>query len=101
MPFVSLGGFVGLFLGYSFFNIAASIVNASEKVTTRRKNTRNKIHEWKKITEMNKVKEELDRIKKEMEIMKGNFPGEKEENAKNNSLTTKATASLDIDDWDK
>ena len=50
---------------------------------------------------MNKVKEELDRIKKEMEIMKENFPGENEKNGKSNILTTKATASLDNDDWDK
>ena len=101
MPFVSLGGFVGLFLGYSFFNIAASIVNASEKVTTRRKNAKNKIHEWKKIADMSKVMEELDRIKKEMNIMKEKFPIEKEENVRNNILTTKATTSLDKDDWDK
>ena len=92
---------MGLFLGYSFFNIAASIVNASEKVTTRRKNAKNKIHEWKKIAEMSRVMEELDRIKKEMNIMKEKFPIEKEENVRNNILTTKATTSLDKDDWDK
>ena len=101
MPFVSLGGFVGLFLGYSFFNIAASIVNASEKVTTRRKNARNKIHEWKKITEMSKVMEDLERIKKELDAMKENFVIGKDGNAKTNILATKATAPLDNDDWDK
>ena len=92
---------MGLFLGYSFFNIAASIVNASEKVTTRRKNARNKIHEWKKITEMGKVMEDLERIKKEMNVMKENFAIGKDGNAKNNILATKATAPLDNNDWDK
>ena len=92
---------MGLFLGYSFFNIAASIVNASEKVTTRRKNARNKIHEWKKITEMKKVMEELGRIKKEMDIIKENFPMEKDGNAKTNILASKARAPLENDDWDK
>ena len=101
MPFVFQGGFVGLFLGYSFFNIAASLVNASEKVTTRKKNARNKIHEWKKITEMSKVVEELDHIKKEMDVMKENFATAKDGNAKTNILATKPATLLDNDDWDK
>ena len=101
VSFISLGGFVGLFLGYSFFNIAASIVNASEKVTQRKKNAKNKIHDWKKITEMSKVIEDLELIKKEMDVMKENFALWKGGNAKTNILVTKATAPLDNDDWDK
>ena len=92
---------MGLFLGYSFFNIAASIVNASEKVSTRRKNVRNTIHDWKKIAEMSKVMEQLDHIKKEMDVMRENFAIGKDGNAKNNILATKATVPLDNDDWDK
>ena len=50
---------------------------------------------------MGKVIEDLERIKKEMNVMKENFAIGKDRNAKNNILATKATAPLDNNDWDK
>ena len=70
-------------------------------MSAKKRATRNKIHQWREVVEMRKLKEDLEHMKKEMDLMKGNFKSRNEERSRNISHTLNRTASKDNDNWDE
>ena len=101
VEFFFSGGFVGLFLGYSFFNVAASIVNASEKVTKRKGEQNNKVQHWGEVKEINKLREDLDGMKRGMEEIRESLLVKIGHDMKNNVAPVRSSAQPDNDDWDQ
>ena len=90
-----------MFLGYSFFNVAAGIVNASEKVTKGKGEKSNKVQHLVETKEIYKLRDDLDGMKKGIEEIKESLLEKKGNNMKNNVEPIKSLTNLDNDDWDQ
>ena len=90
-----------MFLGYSFFNIAAGIVNASEKVTKGKEERNNKVQHFGEVKEINKLREEMDSMRRGMKEISESLLVKIGHEMKSNVVPIRSTTHVENDDWDQ